>query len=312
MHEPDPAAPEPHVPVLLRPVLEWLGRAGSRWLLDGTLGAGGHAAALLEAAPNARLLGLDRDAEALALARERLGALAARATLVHAAFDRAPEVAEEVAAGPFDGVLLDVGVSSMQVDRPERGFSFRHDGPLDMRMDPSQGESAADLVASLAEGELADLIYQLGEERHSRRIARAIVERRARSPVRTTGDLADLVRQAVPRPRPPRGGPRWRRRPPIDPATRTFQALRIAVNDELGQLERALPALRDLLAPGGRLAVISFHSLEDRRVKHTFRAWKQAGLGAVRTKKPVVADEEESARNPRARSAKLRVFERGD
>lgn len=310
MVDPQPDA-SPHLPVLLEHVLRWLGRSDASWFLDGTVGAGGHAAALLEAAPQARLLGLDRDPEALELAKARLEPFGERVILAHAAFDRAAEAAETLGAGPFDGALLDVGVSSMQLDRPGRGFSFREDGPLDMRMDPTLEETAADLVATLPEGELADLIYQLGEERHSRRIARAIVERRRQAPFRTTGDLADVVRQASPRPRPSRKGrPQRRRRAPIDPATRTFQALRIAVNDELGQLDRALPQLRDLLAPGGRLAVISFHSLEDRRVKHAFRSWKQDGLGSVLTKKPVVADEEESWTNPRARSAKLRVFER--
>jgi 16S rRNA (cytosine1402-N4)-methyltransferase len=299
----------PHVPVLADLVVEHLVRPEARWFLDGTLGAGGHARLVLEALPEARLLGLDRDPSALELARERLGPLAERATLVHAPFDEAPRVAAELGLGPFDGILLDVGVSSMQLDQPERGFSFQADGPLDMRMDPTRGESAADLIARLREDELADVIYELGEERGSRRIARAIVEERARGPIVTTGHLADVVRRAAPRGRPPRGP---RRRKPIDRATRTFQALRLAVNDELGQLDRALPALFELLAPGGRLAVISFHSLEDRRVKHYFRSEKQAKRGRVLTKKPLQADPSEVFGNPRARSAKLRVIERID
>ncbi len=300
----------PHLPVLREAVLEHLGRPGARALLDGTIGAGGHAAALLEALPEATLLGLDQDPAALELARERLAPHAARVTLVHAPFADAAEVAAELGAGPFDAALIDIGVSSMQLDQPERGFSFQRPGPLDMRMDPTQPRTAADLLATLEERELADLIYQLGEERYSRRIARAIVERRAQAPLRTTDELAELVRRAVPPPRGPQRGPRRGRGRRIHPATRTFQALRMAVNDELGQLERALPALFGLLAPGGRLAVISFHSLEDRRVKQYFRELKQQGAGRLLTKKPLVADEAEVATNPRARSAKLRVIER--
>ncbi|RMG11561.1 MAG: 16S rRNA (cytosine(1402)-N(4))-methyltransferase RsmH [Planctomycetota bacterium] len=297
----------PHVPVLSAEVCSFLAREGTRELLDGTVGAGGHAGLLLQALPAARLLGLDRDPLALNIARARLAPWQERATLAQAPFAEALRVAEELGRGPFDAILLDLGVSSMQLDRPERGFSFQADGPLDMRMDPTGGgETAAELLARLREDELADLIYALGEERRSRRIARRIVEARRRSPIRRTAELAEVVRRAIP---PPRGrGPRRRR--PIHPATRTFQALRMAVNDELGQLERALPELFSLLAPGGRLAVISFHSLEDRRVKHAFRAWARAGSARLLTRKPLTAGPEERESNPRARSAKLRVAER--
>lgn len=295
----------PHVPVLAAEVVELLGaplRAypGS-WALDGTLGAGGHAALLLEACPEARLLGCDRDPEALTLARARLAPFGPRATLVRAAYADGPAVAREQGLGPFAAALLDLGVSSMQLDRAERGFAFSRPGPLDMRMDPQAPVTARDLVHELPEEELADVIYRLGEERLSRRIARAIVAARRLGPIDTTDVLAEIVRRAVPR---PRGHER------IHPATRTFQALRMAVNDELGQLGRALPALWDLLAPGGRLAVISFHSLEDRPVKEFARARKQDGSGRPLTKKPIRPGDEECYRNPRARSAKMRVVEK--
>jgi len=303
--------PAPHVSVLLAEVLEALARPDARWLLDGTVGAGGHSAALLEACPAARLLGLDRDPSALELARPVLAPFGDRAVLAHSPFADASSVAQGQGWGPCDGILLDLGISSMHVDQAERGFSFQSDGPLDMRMDPTHGETARSLIERLREEELADVIFQLGEERYSRRIARAIVEARQEGPISTTVHLAEIVRRAMPRPRgKPKQGPKRRWRPPIDPATRTFQALRLAVNDELGQLERALPELFSLLAPGGRLAVISFHSLEDRRVKLFFRELKQRGAARVLTKKPLRAGEEEVARNPRARSAKMRVAER--
>ena len=308
----------PHVSVLAEPVLRLLGEAAALseldepWFLDGTLGAGGHAASLLQALPQARLLGVDRDPSALELARARLSeaGVLERARLEHATYAVAPALLERIELPPLAGALLDLGISSMQVDQAERGFAFRYDGPLDMRMDPtSEGPTAADLIAELPETELADLIYQLGEERRSRRIARAIVEERKRAPIRRTGELADLIERVVPRGR-PRRTKRGRPKRGIHPATRTFQALRLAVNDELGQLDRALPALWERLAVGGRLAVISFHSLEDRRVKHFFRAEKQAKRARVLTKKPLTAADEELALNPRSRSAKLRVAER--
>lgn len=296
---------QPHVSVLGAEVQALLGEplraAPGSWWFDGTLGAGGHAALLLEACPDARLLGCDRDPDALALAGARLAPFGERVTLVRAAYADGPAIARERGLGPFAAALLDLGVSSMQLDRPERGFAFSRAGPLDMRMDPQGPVTARDLVHDLPEGELADVIYQLGEERLSRRIARAIVAARRVGPIETTDALAEIVKRAVPR---PRGYER------IHPATRTFQALRMAVNDELGQLARALPDLWDLLAPGGRLAVISFHSLEDRPVKEFVRARKQDKTGRPLTKKPIRPTDEECDRNPRARSAKMRVVEK--
>ncbi len=271
-------------------VVEFLG--GRRTVVDMTLGSGGHAAALLEAGVS-RLVGVDRDPEALALAGGRLSAFGERVRLVAARFS---EVDEDVVGGPADGVLFDLGVSSMQLDRPERGFGYRVDGPLDMRMGEGSGEagpSAADLVNGLPERDLADLIYRLGEEPRSRRIAAAIVRHR---PVRTTDQLTGIVVSAVGK-RP--GGPH--------PARRTFQALRIAVNRELEELTAALPPAAGLLGPGGRVVVISYHSLEDRIVKRAFRDDDRLD---VLTKKPLVASAAERAGNPRSRSAKLRAAER--
>ena len=279
-----------HEPVMTAEVVEFLG--GRRTVVDMTLGSGGHAAALLEAGVS-RLVGVDRDPEALALAGGRLSAFGERVRLVAARFS---EVDEDVVGGPADGVLFDLGVSSMQLDRPERGFGYRVDGPLDMRMGEGRGEagpSAADLVNGLPERDLADLIYRLGEERRSRRIAAAIVRHR---PVRTTDQLTGIVVSAVGK-RP--GGPH--------PARRTFQALRIAVNRELEELTAALPPAAGLLGPGGRVVVISYHSLEDRIVKRAFRDDDRLD---VLTKKPLVASAAERAGNPRSRSAKLRAAER--
>jgi 16S rRNA (cytosine1402-N4)-methyltransferase len=295
--------------VLLDGVLELLEPRPEARILDGTVGAGGHARALLErAGPGSSLLGLDRDPAALEIASRTLEPLKSdrRIELVHASFDEAADAARKLGHGPFDAILLDLGVSSMQLDRPERGFTFQGDGPLDMRMDPSAELTAAAIVNEAEEEELADLIYRLGEDRLSRRIAREIVRTRKLAPFRTTRELAAAIERAVPPRRPLRG----RKRPPLHPATRTFQALRIAVNGELSRLERGLPAAFELLAPGGRLAVISFHSLEDRPVKQTFRALKEAGRARVLVKKPIVAGAEELDRNPRARSAKLRGVER--
>ncbi len=282
--------------------------------IDATVGAGGHAAAILQAAaPDGRLVGLDRDESALALAAQRLAEFGQRVHLLHANFDRLSEIARQHHLPPADGILLDLGVSSMQFDQAERGFSFQANGPLDMRMDASAsaGSTAADLVNHLPADELANLIYRYGEEPASRRIARAIVQAR---PLETTQALAEVIVQAT-------GGPRWRKAK-IHPATRTFQALRIAVNDELGALERVLPQAIELLAPGGRLAVISFHSLEDRIVKHYFQregrdcicppeqpvctCKHKATLHSI-TKKPIMPSQAEIDGNPRARSAKLRV-----
>ena len=279
-----------HEPVMTAEVVELLG--DRRTVVDMTVGSGGHAAALLGAGVS-RLVGVDRDPEALALAGGRLSAFGERVRLVAARFS---EVDEDVVGGPADGVLFDLGVSSMQLDRPERGFGYRVDGPLDMRMGEGSGEagpSAADLVNGLPERDLADLIYRLGEERRSRRIAAAIVRHR---PVRTTDQLTGIVVSAVGK-RP--GGPH--------PARRTFQALRIAVNRELEELTAALPPAAGLLGPGGRVVVISYHSLEDRIVKRAFRDDDRLD---VLTKKPLVASAAERAGNPRSRSAKLRAAER--
>ena len=287
-----------HVPVLLEETLSLLAvRAGGVYL-DGTLGLGGHAAEILRrSAPGGRVIAFDKDASALALAREALSPFGERVRFVHADFREAPRVLGKEC---FDGILLDLGVSSLQLDAPERGFSFRADGPLDMRMDQGQGPTAADLVNRLPEDELANLIYRFGEERASRRIARAIAEARKRKHFATTAELAAVVRRAAGR----------SRRPGLDPATRTFQALRIAVNGELDGLEQALEDLAARLKPGGRLAVIAFHSLEDRAVKQTFRALAKGGGHALVTKKPVRPSEAETQTNPRARSARLRALEK--
>jgi 16S rRNA (cytosine1402-N4)-methyltransferase len=279
-----------HEAVMTAEVVELL--AGRGTVVDMTVGSGGHAAALLEAGVS-RLVGVDRDPEALALARERLSAFGDRVRLIGARFS---EVDEDVVGTPADGVLFDLGVSSMQLDRPERGFGYRVDGPLDMRMGEGSGgaaPSAADLVNALPERDLADLIYRFGEEPRSRRIAAAIVRRR---PIRTTDQLTGIIVSAVGK-RP--GGPH--------PARRTFQALRIAVNRELEELTAALPPAAGLLGPGGRVVVISYHSLEDRIVKRAFRDDDRLD---ILTKKPRVASAAERARNPRSRSAKLRAAER--
>ncbi|HUL84141.1 MAG TPA: 16S rRNA (cytosine(1402)-N(4))-methyltransferase RsmH [Actinomycetota bacterium] len=278
---------EGHEPVMAAEVVELLG--GRSPVVDMTVGAGGHAAALLEAGA-AAVLGVDRDPDALELARERLARFGDRVRLLKARFS---EVDEDAVGGEAGGVLFDLGVSSMQLDRPERGFSYRQDGPLDMRMDPTEGPSAADLVNGLPEKQLADLIFRLGDEPRSRRIAAAIVRRR---PITTTDQLAGIVVSAVGK-RP--GGPH--------PARRTFQALRLAVNRELEELTAALPHAAGLLGPGGRVVVLSYHSLEDGTVKRAFRDDDRL---TVLTKKPLVPDAEERERNPRARSAKLRAAER--
>jgi 16S rRNA (cytosine1402-N4)-methyltransferase len=262
--------------------------AGRATVVDMTLGAGGHAAALLANGVE-RVIGIDRDPDALAIASERLAPFGDRLQVVNSTF------AEAEVAGPVDGVLYDLGVSSMQLDRAERGFGYRQDGPLDMRMG-GDGPSATDLVNGLPEEELADLIFELGEEHRSRRIARAIVRARERAPIETTDALARVVAGALGR-RP--GGPH--------PARRTFQALRIAVNRELEELTASLPQAVGLLAPGGRVVVLAYHSLEDRLVKRTFLEDERL---LRLTKKPVMPDEAEIAANPRARSARLRAAER--
>jgi 16S rRNA (cytosine1402-N4)-methyltransferase len=290
-----------HVPVLTEEVIGQLqpGRGGV--FVDCTVGLGGHSSALL-AAGAGRIIGLDRDVDALDRARTTLAPWLERVELVHADYRSLDSVLERLGVPLVDGTLADLGLSSMQLDAPGRGFSFQRDEPLDMRMDRSGGETAADLLARSSEIELADAIFQLGEERYSRRIARALVDARRQAPIETTGRLAAIVRRAIPR----RGLMR------IDPATRTFQAFRIWVNRELEGLERFLQAAARRLRSGGRLVVITFHSLEDRVVKHTFRALAQKEVATLKvlTKKPIVPTEEEVQRNPRARSAKLRAAER--
>jgi 16S rRNA (cytosine1402-N4)-methyltransferase len=289
-----------HVPVMTAAVLEHLRPEHGGLFLDCTVGLGGHARGLLEAGAT-RLIGLDRDLEALARARDTLAPWSDRVELVHADYRAIDEVLDHRQIDRVDGAPADLGVSSMQFDSPGRGFSFQRDEPLDMRMDRSGGDTAADLVARSTERDLANAIYQFGEERLSRRVARAIVAARHEEPIATTGRLAAIVRRALPR----RGSMR------IDPATRTFQALRIWVNRELEGLDRFIEAAARRLRIGARLVVIAFHSLEDRIVKHTLRALQQRdGLVRVLTKKPIVPRDEEVERNPRARSAKLRAAER--
>nr|MBI1899720.1 16S rRNA (cytosine(1402)-N(4))-methyltransferase RsmH [Planctomycetia bacterium] len=285
-----------HVPVLLDELLHWLDPQPGQVLVDGTLGGGGHARQLaLRVVPGGRVIALDRDPRAVAAAPESLKGLPVVA--VQANFCDLPEVLAELGVPAVDGVLLDLGVSSDQLADAERGFSFSLDGPLDMRFDPLRGEPAWRLVNRLSARSLADLIYRYGEERYSRRIAEAIAQERRKGEIRTVGQLAELVRRCVPRSKHER----------IDPATRTFQALRIAVNDELKSLEVALRRVPEVLRPGRIFAVISFHSLEDRLVKTAFRDDER--LEAL-TRKPIVAGEEEVARNPKSRSAKLRVARR--
>ena len=292
----DEPPPTPvHRPVLLDEVVSWLAPEGGSILVDGTVGAGGHASALASlVGEGGRVIGLDRDPEMLALAESAVEGLPV--TLVNASYADLWNVLDRLEIDGVDGIVLDLGLSSDQLAWPHRGFSFAGDGPLDMRFDPRTRESAADLVNDLEEKELADLIFEYGEERHSRRIARRIVEARRVEPIVTTARLAEVVRKGVPG--------KWGA---IDPATRTFQALRIAVNGELEGLDRFLLDVASYLRPGGKAAIISFHSLEDRRVKHSFR--EDPGL-TVLTRKPVTAGDEELAANPRARSAKLRVAQR--
>ena len=283
----------PHTPVLLEEVLHYLNPQSGGHFIDATLGAGGHAAAILErTAPGGRLLAIDHDADALAVARKTLTAHESRTIFVQANFSEIADVAASEGFPEADGVLADLGVSSMMLDQAERGFSFQSDGPLDMRMDQRQQVTAADFVNHTKERELADIIYQLGEERRSRPLARAILRSR---PHHTTRDLVRAIESVS-------GKPRYGR---IHPATRTFMALRLAVNHELENLESFLNVAPDLLKKGGRMVVISFHSLEDRIVKHRMRA-----QGGVLTKKVIRAQDAERDRNPRARSAKLRAVER--
>jgi len=283
-----------HVPVMVDQVLYWLDPQPGQVIVDATLGGGGHARALAErVAPDGLIIGLDRDPQAVAAAEENLAGLPIKP--VHANFADLPELLAEWDISAVNGILMDLGVSSDQLADPDRGFSFGCEGPLDLRFDPTRGEPAHRLVNRLSVSHLAELIHQYGEERYARRIARSIVEHR---PIQTAAQLAEVVRACV---------PRTRGRPRIDPATRTFQALRIAVNEELRWLKLALRRCSEYIKQGGRWAVISFHSLEDRLVKTAFR--RDSRL-RVLTARPIQPSEDEVARNPRARSARLRVAER--
>jgi 16S rRNA (cytosine1402-N4)-methyltransferase len=293
-----------HIPVMAKEVLFWLASEGRRAYLDCTVGHSGHAEKLLEASDSdSRLIGLDRDVAAIAASRERLARFGDRVLLIHGHFVNLKQHLAANGIDQVDGVLFDLGVSSTQLEEPARGFSFQGEGPLDMRMDQSKGGTAADLINRWSEAQLADTIFQFGEERFSRRIARAIVRARERHPLSTTKELVSVIEEAV---------PANYRHGRIHCATRTFQAFRIAVNQELNCLEPALRDAVDVLSPGGRLCVISFHSLEDRIAKHTFRALsgKDSPSLTVLTKRPQVPTREESERNPRSRSAKLRAAQR--
>lgn len=307
-----------HVPVLLEETLAALAPVADGRYLDGTVGLGGHAQAILEAAPQSRLCGLDRDTEALALARERLSPFGDRVSLFHRRYSEFAGALEELGWDFVNGALIDIGVSSLQLDEAERGFSFLGDGPLDMRMDAASGErSAWHWVNRESFARLKECFSTLGEEPQAGRIARAIVDARQKAPIDTTAQLAALVEQAYP--------PAWRAKARRHPATRTFQALRMAVNDELGELERFLDCILAWLPLGGRLVVITFHSLEDRMVKHAMRHWAEGcrcprhvpvcrcgHVPEVRllAKKPLMAQAAEVAANPRASSAKLRAVEK--
>ncbi len=290
------SSPSLHVPVLAHEVLTALAPLPGQTLVDGTLGGGGHTRLLAQrVGPQGVIVAVDRDPQAIARAERELAGLPIR--VAQANYCDLPEVLDSAGIDSVHGIVLDLGLSSDQLADRERGFSYQSDGPLDMRFDPERGEPAARLLARLSADHLAQLIYELGEERYSRRVARLIVERRRTEPIRTAQQLADLVRSCVPR----------SKGHSIDPATRTFQALRIAVNQELKSLEIALRRLPDRLEPGGRLAIISFHSLEDRLVKTAFREDSRL---TVLTRKPVRAEQSEIDRNPRSGSARLRVAER--
>jgi 16S rRNA (cytosine1402-N4)-methyltransferase len=291
-----------HVPVLLEEALRFLNVRPGGVLVDATLGLGGHSVEIARRLGGAgKLICFDRDPEAMKKAQDRLEGLRAElgAEMPTVVFEpRAfSEASEVIAKGSLDGLLADFGVSSLQLDEAHRGFSFRHDGPLDMRMNANQGETAGQVVNQEDENVLADLIYEYGDERRSRRIARAIVRAR---PISTTAELARVISAAAP----PMKGDK------IHPATRTFQAIRIRVNDELGEIRSLLKSAGSLLKPGGRLVLISFHSLEDRLVKDAFKEFKDAKTFEILTKKPVIAEEQEMLRNPRSRSAKLRAAEK--
>ena len=299
----------PHIPVLLNEVIQSLAIRTGGLYVDGTFGAGGYTEAILNAAPDVRVIAIDQDETAVAAGQSLVQQYAPRLTLIHGRFG---DMADLVST-PVDGVVLDIGVSSMQIDRPERGFSFQKDGPLDMRMGQT-GQTAADVVNTFKESDLADILYEYGEEKASRRIARKIVQRRQEKPFQTTLDLADVIRSCLPR-----------KPGDTDPATRSFQALRIYVNDELGELKRGLTGAQSLLKAGGILAVVSFHSLEDRIVKNFMaqesghvpnpskympEVQKKAPSFEILTKKPITPSPAELSANPRARSSRLRAARR--
>ena len=293
---------EYHTPVMVEQVIDFLQCRSDGLYVDATVGGGGHAQAILNASkPSGRLIGIDRDPDAVKTARENLSKFGDRANVLHGVFSRIGELLFEQRISCVDGVLLDLGVSSYQLDTPLRGFGFGVSGILDMRMDQNSGRCAADILQNIDEGELSKMIFELGEERYARRIARAIAERRKKTPIETTDELANVVTSAI---------PAAKRRGRIHPATRTFQALRIYVNDELGELKRFLDAAPELLCPGGRLVIMSYHSLEDRLVKRAFRMWEAKGGYRVITKKIVTSSETQQRENPKSRSAKLRVLEK--
>ena len=291
-----------HETVLLEEAIDWLGLQSGQVIVDGTLGLGGHARRILEKIlPKGRLLGFDRDAQALAEAGRRLAVFEANMSFIHDDYKNVDRHLEELGIAQVDGMLLDLGVSSMQLESPARGFSFRAEGPLDMRMDVRGSLTAEEIVNRTPEKELEKILRVYGEERLARRVARKIIETRKARRIRTTSELESIIFHAV---------PVSYRRGRIHPATRSFQALRIAVNGELESLKNFLLKSVHHLKNGGRLVIISFHSLEDREVKNKFREFQKENLGAVLTRKPVRASMAEMARNPRSRSAKLRVFER--
>ena len=289
-----------HFPVLLEETVNLLSREGEAVYVDTTIGLGGHSYELLRRNPKAYLIGIDKDPNALEVAERRLKEFEGRFSLYQADYRDIDEVLKAEGVEAVDGILMDLGVSMLQLKTPERGFSFMEEAPLDMRMDPRQRLTAYDVVNRYSERELARIIREYGEERFAPRIARAIVQYRRKKPIETTRELAEIVERAVPK--------GFYRR--IHPATKTFQAIRIEVNRELEHLKEALLKIPNLLKVGGRVAVISFHSLEDRIVKHTFRHFEKEGLLKVLTKKPITPSEEEIRKNPPSRSAKLRAAER--